>query len=118
AAAVGGPPSRAPAGAVLAFYGALERGDLDTAAALWSPRMKAQYPPAQFVYERFRLTHEVAVRRAEVISVDQAAGRAVVAVDLIEISGDPPATYHWVGTWEMTLGPAGWLLDQPNLAAA
>jgi hypothetical protein len=58
-------------------------------------------------------TEQVVVRQADVVTLDESAGRAVVAVDLVETVG--PGTRHYVGTWALVRGPAGWLLDQPNL---
>jgi serine/threonine protein kinase len=107
-----------PVETVSAFYAAIERGQLAAAASLWSDRMKSQYPPDQFLFERFRFTHEFAVRHAELLRVDQVAGRATVAVDLHEVAGNPPVVRRWVGTWDLIRGPSGWLLDEPHLSAA
>jgi hypothetical protein len=101
---------------VLAFYDGAAGHRFDEAAALWSPRMQAAYPPAQFINGRFSQTQRIAVDRADVVSSDDAAGRATVAVEVVEVADG--ATQRWRGTWQVVRGPDGWLLDQPNLAAA
>ena len=46
--------------------------------------MQAAYPPAQHLDARFSGTNRIEVRRAELVSLDEARGRAMVAVDLLE----------------------------------
>ena len=77
--------------------------------------MQANYPPAANLNGRFAQVQAMTLQRADVISVDQASGRATVAVDLIEVTGSPPARRRWVGTWQLVRGPSGWLLDNPSL---
>lgn len=74
--------------------------------------MRAAFPPAQNINERFSGTRAVAVQRADVVA--QTADRATVAVDLDEAAAD--GQHHWSGTWQVVRGPDGWLLDQPQLA--
>jgi hypothetical protein len=97
------------------FYQLIDQHQFDQAAGLWTPRMRATYPPAQNITERFRNTQEITVQHAQVSASDEAAGRATVSVALLEVVGSPSATRHWVGTWQLVRGPDGWLLDQPNL---
>jgi len=104
-----------PADAVRSFYALLEQGNFDDATGLWTAHMRGAYPPAENVYGRFARTQALTVRRADVVALDAAAGRATVAVDLTEVVGPPAATRRYVGTWQVVRGPSGWLLDQPNL---
>ena len=76
--------------------------------------MRAQYPPSEFIDQRFAQTHSLALNGARV--VEQSADRAVVAVDLTEVIGSPPETRRWVGTWTLVRSGSGWLMDAPNLA--
>ncbi len=114
------PPSPAPSPpppteAVMRFYQLIDQHQFDQAAGLWTPRMRATYPPAQNITERFRNTQEITVQHAQVSASGEAAERATVSVALLEVVGSPSATRHWVGTWQLVRGPDGWLLDQPNL---
>ncbi|MBV9174557.1 MAG: hypothetical protein JOZ81_31230 [Chloroflexi bacterium] len=100
-----------PSAAVQDFYARVAAHDFDDAAALWSPRMRAAFPPAQNIDQRFSGTRSVTVRRADVVS--QTGDRAAVAVQLDEAAAD--GQHHWSGTWQVVRGPDGWLLDQPQL---
>ncbi|HET7769256.1 MAG TPA: protein kinase [Chloroflexota bacterium] len=104
----------APAEAVGAFYAAVAGGRFGDAAAFWSPRMRAEYPPPQFIDQRFAQTHSLSLNAARV--VEQTASRAVVAVDLSESIGNPAETRRWVGTWTLVRSGSGWLLDSPSLS--
>ncbi len=77
--------------------------------------MLAVYPPGENITRRFSQTRGLTVQRIETIAHDPAAGRATVAVELVEVVGTPPLTRRYVGTWQLVQGPSGWLLDQPNL---
>jgi hypothetical protein len=104
-----------PAQAVLGFYGAISQRQLDAALQYWSPRMRANYPPNVYLYDRFRGTSSITVRRADVVSMDAASGRATVNVDLLEVSSTPAFNRAWQGTWYLVLGSNGmWLLDAPS----
>lgn len=104
-----------PTGAVTRFYQLVEQGQFDAAAALWSQRMRSEYPPAGNINGRFARTERITVRRADLISADETNGRAAVAVDLQEVL-DTGASRRWTGTWYLVRGPSGWLLDQPSLS--
>jgi hypothetical protein len=104
-----------PADTVASFYGLISQHEFDLATRLWSARMQAAYPPGQNIYGRFAQTQRISIRRADVVALDQAAGRATVAVDVAEVIGSPPTTRRWVGTWHLVRVGSGWLLDQPSL---
>jgi hypothetical protein len=107
--------SSGPADAVASFYGLISQHEFDLATRLWSARMQAAYPPGQNIYGRFAQTQRISVQRADVVTLDQAAGRATVAVDVAEVIGSPPTTRRWVGSWHLVRIGTGWLLDQPSL---
>jgi hypothetical protein len=97
------------------FYELVQAHDFAAARLLWSPAMQAAYPPAENLEARFSRTDQVVVRRAELVSLDAARGRATVAVDLLETEAGSGGARRWVGAWHLVRGPAGWLLDQPAL---
>lgn len=105
----------APAQAVIDFYNAVVAGQYESAARLWSPRMLATYPPGENITRRFSQTRTLTVQRAEIVSFDEVAGRAVVIVQLEEVVGTPPVTHLYGGSWQVVRSPAGWLLDQPDV---
>jgi hypothetical protein len=78
--------------------------------------MQASYPPGQNINGRFAGVQSITPQRLDVVSLDQAAGRATVAVELVEVTGSPAARRRWVGTWQLVRGQSGWLLDNPSLA--
>jgi hypothetical protein len=103
-----------PTAAVATFYELVQRHEFDTAAELWTPRMRAAYPPAENIDQRFARTQQVVVNRVEVVSAR--GDQAVVGVDLDE--RNPSGQRHYVGTWSVIRSGDGWLLDQPDLQAA
>lgn len=102
-----------PATTVASFYTLIAKHDYRSAAQLWTPRMRTEFPPAENINQRFGETQTVAVERAEVISQDPVNGKAAVAVDVRESTQN--GARRWVGTWYLVRGPTGWLLDQPQL---
>jgi hypothetical protein len=107
-----------PAEAVVSFYRLIDAGQLGQAAQLWTSRMQANYPPAENVWQRFARVDRIIVQRAEVVALDEMAGRATVAVELLEMDVSPPTTHRWAGSWEVARVGNRWLLDQPNLHGA
>jgi hypothetical protein len=101
-----------PASAVSSFYALVSSHQFDAAARLWSPRMRAAFPPEVNVNQRFSQTQDIQLNRAEVISQDPA--RATVDVDLLE-SLDQAGPRRFTGVWYLVRGSTGWLLDQPQL---
>jgi hypothetical protein len=104
-----------PVQAVISFYGLASAGQFEGAAGLWTPHMTAAYPPRENIAGRFGQTRRLVVQRAEAVAVNPVAGRATVAVELLEVVGTPPVSRRYVGTWQLVRGGNGWLLDQPNL---
>jgi hypothetical protein len=103
-----------PGAAVARFYQAVSTHDFGAAAALWTTRMQARYPPVQYIDHRFAATQQISLVADRVLRVED--GVAVVSVDVIErVNGQ---TRVWVGTWQLVNTNSGWLLNQPNLRAA
>jgi hypothetical protein len=95
------------------FYELVVAHRFEEAARLWSPRMREQYPPKQYIDGRFAPTTAIEIRRLAITSESVARRTATVAVDLIERRQDG-STRHWVGSWDLVLTSAGWLMDQPH----
>ena len=103
-----------PSATVARFYELVGQGHYGAAAELWSPHMRATYPPAENVNQRFSQTQSMTVEGTDLVSQDPQSGRAAVAVDVIESRPDGPR--RWVGTWYLVRGPSGWLLDAPQFS--
>lgn len=114
AAVVGRTGPSDPAGTVIGFYQSITRRQFDQAAQYWSPRMRAQYPPNENIAGRFAATQQITVQRADVVALDEAAGQATVAVELVEVSGSPPRSRRLSGSWQLVRGASGWQLDRPR----
>ncbi|MCA1645657.1 MAG: hypothetical protein LC797_09395 [Chloroflexi bacterium] len=97
------------------FYTLISSHEFDSAAQLWTPRMRAAFPPEANLNQRFSQTRDIRLQRADVISQDQS--RASVAVDLVELDGQA-GQRHFVGNWYLVRSAEGWMLDQPALTAA
>jgi hypothetical protein len=100
---------------VRSFYALVGTRQFDGAARLWSARMAGAYPPGENITGRFSQSRALTVLRAETVAYDPGAGRAIVAVDVLEVVGTPPLSRRYTGTWQVVRGGSGWLLDQPNL---
>jgi hypothetical protein len=106
-------PGTDPTRAVARFYQALSAHQFGTAANLWTARMQAQYPPAQYINHRFSATQQIGLRAGQLLGRN--GNQAVVYVDVVERIGGQ--TRRWVGTWQLVATGSGWLLNQPNLRA-
>ncbi len=107
-------PARDPAETVDRFYRLVEVHDYDAAAALWSPRMRREYPPSRYIDGRFDATTRIDVNRLRIERISLARREAVVFIDITEYrrSGSPR---HWVGTWDLVLINGAWRMDDPHL---
>jgi len=114
-AAVEPAPQSAAAATVRSFYGLIEQKRFDEAAALWSPRMQANYPPSTNIYGRFDRTRQIVIRG--IAPVAQSAGAATVEIDILEVL-ESGVTRHWVGQWQLVSDGSRWLMDAPNLRPA
>jgi len=115
AVAVAG-PARDPAETVARFYSLVERHDYDAAAALWSPRMRREYPPSRYIDGRFDATTRIDINRLRIQRMSVSSRTAVVSIDITEYRSSGSAR-RWVGTWDLVLINGAWLMDDPHLAA-
>jgi hypothetical protein len=107
------PPAVAsPAAVVARFYELVEAHEFDAAAALWTDRMRRQYPPEGFIDGRFSRTTRIDLRDNDLIAANSRA--AVVGVDLVEYRSVEPSPRRFVGRWEMVLTDQGWRMDEPH----
>jgi hypothetical protein len=104
-------PSGDPWTTVKRFYQLVSAHEFRAAAALWTPRLQAQDAPSEYIDKRFRGTSSIVPTRYH-WTVDEAAGTAVVTVQLLETADSGTQTV-WNGNWGLVLGTSGWLLDQP-----
>ncbi len=100
---------------VRSFYGLIEQKRYDQAAALWSPRMQANYPPSTNIYGRFDRTRQIVIRGIALVA--QSAVAATVEIDILEVL-ESGVTRHWVGQWQLVSDGSRWLMDAPNLRPA
>lgn len=107
------PPDSAAA-TVRSFYELVQQKRYDEAAALWSPRMKANYPPSTNIYGRFDRTRQIVIRSISPVATN--SGGATVAIDILEVL-DSGVTRRWVGTWLLVWDGTRWLMDAPSLRA-
>jgi serine/threonine-protein kinase len=107
-------PARDPAETVALFYNLVEAHRFDEAAALWTARMRRQYPPDGYIDGRFSRTTRIDLRRNEITSLNRRAGTATVAVDLIEYRTVEPSPRRFIGWWELVLVDGRWLMDRPH----
>jgi len=75
--------------------------------------MRSEYPPNGYIDGRFDATTRIDVNRISIRSMSLSRKTANVSVDLTEYrtSGAPR---HWVGSWDLVLTSAGWLMDKPH----
>jgi tRNA A-37 threonylcarbamoyl transferase component Bud32 len=107
-------PQSAAAATVRSFYELISQERFDEAAALWSPRMQANYPPSTNIYGRFDRTRQIVIR--SLTPLPQTTSAATVAIDILEVL-DSGVTRRWVGSWQLVWDGARWLMDAPNLRA-
>jgi hypothetical protein len=101
----------APEDAVAAFYAYVVDEEFDAAYALWSDRMKAQYPREDNLDGRFDDT--AAITFTQLSTVERSADRAVVQANFVE-EYDTGRSREFIGFWELVLVDGRWLLDQPH----
>ena len=107
------PAADEAAATVVRFYQLVTAERFDEAAALWSARMRAAYPPATNIYGRFSSTRSIAVTGWSVASAS--ATTAAINVNIVEVMDDG-STRRWVGQWSVVHSGGAWLMDQPALA--
>jgi hypothetical protein len=107
-------PASSPAGAVRAFYDAVERHDFEQAAALWTAEMRQRYPPSRYIDGRFAGTTRIDLPRLSTVA--RSGDTARVAVTVIEYRTDEPTPRRYEGAWDLVRRDGRWLLADPDLA--
>lgn len=97
------------------FYDLVEQHEYEAAARLWTPRMRANYPPNEYINGRFDLTTRIDIDRLKRIALDQGAGTAVVSVAITEHRSDGSSRIY-DGTWELVRRDGRWLMDEPHFS--
>ncbi|HEX2884227.1 MAG TPA: protein kinase [Candidatus Limnocylindria bacterium] len=100
-----------PEDSVMAFYGYVEAGRFDEAYALWSARMRADYPRQVNLDDRFADTADITFTTLSLAS--QSGDRATVQANFTE-TYDSGSSRQFVGYWELVRVDGRWLLDHPT----
>lgn len=106
-------PEMNSAETVAYWYSLVADQRFEEAYALWSDQMKANYERQGNLDNRWDDTAEIVIHAITINREDQAAGVANVYIDFTEIK-NTGAEYRFAGTWDLVLGPNGWLLNQPH----
>ena len=106
-------PARDPAETVVRFYALVQEHRYDEAAALWTARLRQEYPPETNINGRFDRTTKIVINRLSIRSMSLSKKTAVVFVDLTEYRRSQTAR-RYIGTWDLVLTRSGWLMDEPH----
>jgi len=104
-------PASAPDASVAAFYRYAEAQDFDAAYALWSQRMRSQFPRQANLDNRFDQTAEISI--GEIYVAELATDAAKVQVNFVE-TYTTGSSREFIGWWELILVDGRWTLDQPH----
>ena len=96
---------------VATWYSYVVDGEFDAAYALWSDRMRANFPRAGNLDSRWGDTADVSILQLYVTS--QTANNANVFIDFIETKDDG-SSRRFTGSWDLVRSGDAWLLDQPH----
>src|SRR5439155_915821 len=72
------PAADTPVEAVRTFYQLVEHKQFQTAEQLWTQHMLGVFPPSENIIQRFAQTQQLTVEDAQLLALDEAAGRATV----------------------------------------
>jgi hypothetical protein len=97
--------------AVATWYGLVESGQFDAAYALWSERMKATFPRAGNLDQRWANTADI---RIHSIGLSHAQGSAATVYITFTEHSNAGGSRRFEGWWDVTLTDSGWLLDWPT----
>jgi hypothetical protein len=105
-----------PVDRVRLFYQYLEGGEFESMGWLLSERFKSTMPWDPKVLRERTPPGQIHIEEIEMVSVDPPQLTATVAVRVVERAGPPlPSLHTYAGTWRLVRGPAGWLMDHPEL---
>ena len=105
-----------PQEAVLGFYYFVTGHQFDRAAALWTPQLQAQSPPAKAIDARYAQTTRITVQHWEVTA--QNADKATVAIAVSEFTQGSDTPKNYAGTWQLVHTDVGWLLNAQDMHPA
>jgi hypothetical protein len=105
------PAEMNPGQTIATWYRYVAEGAFDSAYALWSARMRGDYPRQPNLDGRW--DDSAAVTFNQLYVAEQTASTVKVQVDFIETK-DSGATRRFVGWWDLVLVDGRWLLDHPN----
>ena len=100
-----------PAQTVSTWYRYVADGAFDSAYALWSDRMRGDFPRQSNLDGRWDDTAQVTFNQLYV--AEQTPSTAKVQVDFVETKTSG-ATRRFVGWWDLVLVDGRWLLEHPN----
>jgi serine/threonine-protein kinase len=96
---------------VATWYSHVVNGEFDAAYALWSDRMKANFPREGNLDNRWANTADITFTQLYV--AEQTQTTAAVQVEFVETKDDG-SSRRFIGWWELVRSGDGWLLDQPH----
>ncbi len=105
-----------PQAAVLGFYQLVAAQRFDVAAALWTPNLQAQHPPAQYINQRYAQTTRITVQHWEVTAQTGERASVAIAVSVYDQGANTPTNEQ--GTWQLVHTDVGWLLDAQDMHSA
>ena len=100
-----------PEDAVAAFYEHVVDEEFDAAYAMWSDRMRREFPREENLDGRFDETASITFTQLRTVARD--GTRALVQANLVE-QYETGATREFIGYWEVVQVDGRWLLDQPH----
>ncbi len=100
-----------PTESVRVFYGHVAAAEFNEAYALWSDRMKATYPRAGNLDDRFAATAGIAFDQ---LFVAEASGQTATVQANFTETYDSGASRDFIGYWRLVLVDNRWLLDEPH----
>jgi type IV secretory pathway VirB10-like protein len=99
------------AGRVLQWYDLVVADRFDDAYALWSDRMRANFPREANLDGRWANTVSISVNDLRVLSAS--GDQMIVAIDFVETLANG-SSRRFVGSWQLVASDSGWLLDSPS----
>jgi hypothetical protein len=103
-----------PEGAVRSFYYLLGQRDFQSVAWLFTAHMRDAMPTDPGLLRDRTPPGQLLIQQLTVLSVDRAGNSATVGIDVVE-QLSPTDAKRYVGNWRLVRGPAGWLLDEPDI---
>jgi len=100
-----------PTAAVAQFYRHAVDGAFDAAYALWSERMKREFPREANLDGRFDDTAAITFTQLRTVALD--GGSAIVQANFVE-EYESGGSREFIGYWELVLVDGAWLLDFPH----